>query len=507
MFKKSLKILIIIILLSWYGIFLAHKIDLTTSDLGRHLMNGKLFLQGNFGFLSSNFYSYTYQNYEFICHHWGSGLIFFLILKQFGLIGVHLFFIALSLLVFLTFFCMAKKNSGWGMSVLFSLFFIPLISERTEVRPEVFSYLFCGVFFYLLAKYRSKELKYKWLFALPVLEIFWVNTHIYFIFGLFLIGVFLIESLFLNKFRKNFLRLSVIFFLSIGAALANPFSLKGLLAPLNIFQDYGYRIIENQSVIFLDRLGFINNPNLFFFKIVFVLVILSFIIPVLKDKHNFPLANFFLASAFGIIGWLALRNFTLFGLFGLVFITENIKTIYFNKVQQIILVLFIFIFIFLNFGQNIKYYLKNIGFGVLADNNNSADFFLKNNLQGPIFNNYDIGGYLIYHLFPQERVFVDNRPENYPAQFFKEVYIPMQEDKNIWQLENKKYGFNVIFFAHNDMTSWAQQFLTTIIDNHQWAPVFIDNYAIIFLRINEINKSLIEEYRVPREFFSVTKAQ
>jgi len=58
-------------------------------------------------------------------------------------------------------------------------------------------------------------------------------------------------------------------------------------------------------------------------------------------------------------------------------------------------------------------------------------FFKENNLQGPIFNNYDIGGYLIFNLFPQEKVFVDNRPETYSSEFFQEDYIPMQEDYDI----------------------------------------------------------------------------
>lgn len=101
------------------------------------------------------------------------------------------------------------------------------------------------------------------------------------------------------------------------------------------------------------------------------------------------------------------------------------------------------------------------------NNNASAEFFKKENVQGPVFNNYDIGSYLIYYLFPQERVFVDNRPESYPASFFKEIYIPMQE---------KEYNFNAIFFSHCDYTPWGQKFLINRLNDKDWVPVFADQF-------------------------------
>ena len=70
--------------------------------------------------------------------------------------------------------------------------------------------------------------------------------------------------------------------------------------------------------------------------------------------------------------------------------------------------------------------------GLLPKINAAADFYKTNKIQGPIFNNYDIGGYLIFHLYP-EKIFVDNRPEAYPTSFFQDVYIPMQENNDIWK--------------------------------------------------------------------------
>jgi len=140
--------------------------------------------------------------------------------------------------------------------------------------------------------------------------------------------------------------------------------------------------------------------------------------------------------------------------------------------------------------------------GLLPKINAAADFYKTNKIQGPIFNNYDIGGYLIFHLYP-EKIFVDNRPEAYPTSFFQDVYIPMQENNDIWKEAENKYNFNVIFFYLNDITPWAQKFLISRIDDPEWSPVFTDQYAIIFLRKNEKNNPIIEKYQISREKFGI----
>ena len=137
--------------------------------------------------------------------------------------------------------------------------------------------------------------------------------------------------------------------------------------------------------------------------------------------------------------------------------------------------------------------------------NKSIEFFKQEKISGPIFNNYDIGGFLIFHLFDKERVYVDNRPEAYPEEFFTEEYIPMQQNTEIWKEKNKEYGFNTIFFSHRDATPWGQQFLVEKIQDENWAPVFADSYSIIFLKRNTTNEEIIKKYEIPKENFGVIK--
>lgn len=515
--------IVFIFLFSWYGLFLAHKIDLSAADLGRHLRNGQILVE-NFSLdspvLKTNFYSYTEPDYPTINHHWLSGVIFFLVFSLTGLVGLHLFFIGLSFLAFWLFFRVAREEAGLGLAVILSLLIIPLIAERTEVRPEVFSYLFSGIFLNILWQWRKGFLKSKWLLTLPILEIFWVNLHIYFILGPILIGVFLFESLIISERKKFFPKLGLIFFSVVSAALVNPSGLRGIFDPLTIFQNYGYRLLENQSVWFLEKLGFIINPNFLLFKIVFLVLILSFLAVLKIDRRKISLVNLCLALGFGLAGFLAIRNFTIFGFFSLPLIAANLKVIkegnFFPErirldflslsFRSLLVILGSTMVVLLIFNHSPRIAVPPLGLEVLAGNSSAADFFQEQNLRGPIFNNYDIGGYLIFYLFSQERVFVDNRPEAYSADFFQKIYIPLQEDENKWKEGEEKYGFNAIFFSPRDATPWGQEFLVKRIKDPSWAVVYFDSYGIIFIKRNELNQNVIGQYEIPKEVLGVIKS-
>ena len=141
------------------------------------------------------------------------------------------------------------------------------------------------------------------------------------------------------------------------------------------------------------------------------------------------------------------------------------------------------------------------GVGLFADMNLSAEFFKQNNIKGPVFNNYDIGSYLIYHLYLKEPEFVDNRPEAYSVDFFKQTYIPMQEKMEKFREVEQQYNFNCIWFYRHDNTPWAQPFLLQLIEQPDYAPVFVDGLTIMFLKRNEQNAELIKKYELPKSMF------
>lgn len=516
--KNKWQRFLLFLLLLFYGYILAQKINFTTADLGRHLKNGELFFKEHI-IPNTNLYSYTYPNYPFVNHHWGSGAIFYLIKMFFGFTGLSIFFIVLSLFTFLLFFNIAWKYSRFEFAMLISIVIIPILGSRTEIRPEVFSYFLSGLFFWLLSNYKSNRISPRLLFFLPLLELIWVNLHIYFPIGILLIGLFLLEEFFMliiqkkRNINKHMKILITILILSILAIIFNPAGITGAIYPLKIFEDYGYRLIENQSVWFIEKL--ITYPPIRYFKIVFVLLSASWLFKlrkIIKQRNSFPIVNLLLTLLFSFLGWTAIRNFTIFGYFALPITAINLRNINILKRKtkdDYFLVIISAVFLFLAIVViNPQYWsTKKIlyGFGLRKRVENAALFFKKENIQGSIFNNYDIGSYLIYYLYPEQRVFVDNRPEAYPASFFKKIYIPLQENEQKWKEIDKRYNFNVIFFYRHDATPWGQNFLVKRVFDPKWAPVYVDEYCIILLKRNGVNKPTIQKYELPKEIFSVRK--
>jgi hypothetical protein len=510
--QKASFLISLCFLILLYGLFLTHKINLVTADLGRHLKNGELLLKSrqNLKLLTTNFYSYTEPEYPTINHHWGSGIIFFLIWKLAGFPGLSLFYLFLNLSTFLIFFSLAKKRAGSNLAVLASLLIIPLLAERTEIRPEGFSYFLAAVFFWLLLQLKEGQITPRRLLILPLVEIFWVNLHLYFFLGPLLIGTFLLEEFFApHSQAKTRQYLAWILLLTLGVMVINPFGLAGAIAPLTIFKNYGYQLVENQPVWFIEKL--IRNPNLLFFKATFITLVLSFILAFLNQR-SLPLVNLCLGLTFSLMGWLAIRNFTLFGFFSLPILATNLKTAFKTKLESYqnllsvfapILTASIFILTILTNSPSSFPYWRNFGLGLEEGNNQPAEFFKAQKIQGPILNNYDIGSFLIFHLAPEQPVFVDNRPEAYSQDFFQKIYIPLQEDEDQWQKWDQYFGFNTIFFSYRDATPWGQKFLIERLNDPGWAPVFVDQSVLILLKRNELNQVIIEKYEIPKGRFRI----
>jgi hypothetical protein len=511
-----LRLGIFILLLVWLSFLMAQKVDLTTADLGRHLQNGRWVVENHFNLsekdspVHENFYSYTNQDFQVPNHHWGSGVLFYLVYKLLGFSGLSLFYIFLSFVTFSIFFLIAKQESNFTIATILSLLLIPLMAERREIRPEVFSYFFAGVFLLALWSWQKKELITSRLYILPILMIFWVNLHVYFFLGLFLIGVYwfveamglifakLSDKEFLEK-ASRFKNLSWVLVLSILASLISPFGLKGLLYPLQIFKNYGYTIVENKSVWFVENYGIVNS-NFMLIKVVLILMALSFVLLYMVDRKKMSIRFFVFAVFFGAMGWLAIRNFTLLGFFALPILALNFENIFTPNrkdnppaKENGLAAAYITIAIFAFFAsyQFVSLHSSGGGVGLLPGNEAAGEFLKTEKITEPIFNNYDIGGYLTWNLSVGEKVFVDNRPEAYPDSFFSDVYKPMQENPDVFKKVDERYNFNAIVFTRNDITPWGMNFLKTIKDNSGWAKVFEDNYAVIYLKKNEANQEII----------------
>ncbi len=496
------------------------QIDLTMSDLGRHLNNGREVWQ-NHSLLYTNAYSYTEPDFRFINHHWLYGVIVYQVYRLGGFPALTILNILVILAAFsLAFFIAVKKleksihaifksegASYYYLAALLSLPVVLLLSERVEVRPEIFSYLFI-ILTYSLLESTTAEQQYRRLWWLGPLFLLWVNIHIYFFIGLALLA-FKALSVMINQSNWKAAWRSGRIWIMAGCAsalvcLANPNTWRGLLYPLTIFNNYGYEIAENKSVFFLEHL--MVDHNFLIFKAVFLLLTISWILYFVYRKKEGGNAgrnilgcvrrrsfDLLVTLFIGALALMASRNISLFGLVSLIIISANLAPILARYQKPIerqrvyillglgVLLIGTFAYLLSDARGSNRLIKNSFGLGLYSGNEASAEYFKQHNLSGPIFNNYDIGGALIFWLRPQELVFVDNRPEAYSNAFFNDVYKPLQSEADKWEEYSRVYNFKTIYFTHTDGTPWAQEFLQRILSDEKWVLVYLDEYTVILI--------------------------
>lgn len=475
-----------------------HPLSAFTQDLGRHLKMGQIMLTTH-SVPKTNLFSYTYPDFPFINHHWLSEVVFYLLSQTLGLQGL---LVVMASLAALSFVVLAGKTIAHHPLATLSVtvLFMAILGDRLDLRPEIFSYFFLSLFMVIL--YTYKERFSNWIFLLPLIELLWVNMHIYFILGPFVLGLFLLDEVFVT-FRshktlrnRHIVTLLSIFVLTCLMTLLNPNGLSGALYPFNVFANYGYTIEENQPLFLLLSLGFSQASFLFFF----LSVLLGLLLLTINRKQTKPL-DWFLFLAFCVLAASAVRNFSLF-----VFALFILFVTYLADVGRLLTLpkRSAFAFYLLCFLVGCWLLISNIsrngfGFGTPTGASGGVHFVLAHHIPGPLFNNFDIGSYLDYALYPKQRVFVDGRPEAYPASFFHNMYIPMQENPAVFTQVENNYHFQSIFFAYTDQTPWAQQFVGQILHNSSWQLVYLDDTVMVLVRNTPANAQLIQHFAITQK--------
>lgn len=501
---RFLPILLFILLAFTYTFILAKPINLTTTDIGRHLINGREILSQNWQVLFQNTYSYTMPNQIFINHHWLSGVVFWLAYSVGGFLSLHIFHTVILLIFLLLFFIFLKEKSSWTISFLLNLLALLFFATRTEIRPESFGVLFLMIYLLIIQNIKKTgTISWKKIITLCFLQIVWINLHISFVFGLFVIGLFtlleigVIQSLSIKTRKKLFSLTSLLGFVS----FLNPNTINGALSPFTIFQDYGYKVFENQNLWFLR--SYYQGPIIPMFYIVSGIILLSFFI--FSKNYLFEKA---LALTGIFLGWTALRNIPLFVIFSFPFLAIALQQsiLYLKKnitLEQprltkllTIIIPLTLLWLVLSTTQFFKKEKPGFVFGLFEEQQKTLDFLQKIPENAKVFNNYDIGSALVFSFFPSKKVFVDNRPEAYSSSFFQDNYIPLQNSESSWTEAEKKYQFTYIVFGHRDITPWAQTFMKNRLRDQSWKIIYLDRFIIVFIKDTPENKEYIEQHAI-----------
>lgn len=218
---NSMRDVILYIGLGILCIFLACLSTNYDYDLFARLIVGERFIEN--GILPfQDFLSYT-PTHPWYDHEWGSGVVFYLVLKYLGAAG---FILLQAVLMFGTAFFIIKtqklQKHAYPASIIFMTVFLVLFNHLNPslIRCQMFSFFFFSLFLYLLESRSNK------IWVIPPLVILWNNLHGGVVSGLGLIFMYLAGAVIEKKPWKKY------------------FAVLALSTPLLIINPYGYKYLN-----------------------------------------------------------------------------------------------------------------------------------------------------------------------------------------------------------------------------------------------------------------------
>ena len=204
--------------------------QIASPDIGFHLSTARWIVEHH-AWPSTDLFSFTFQGHPYIDLQW----LFQLLMYGANAVGGTGAIIGVKVLVTLTFWALlvvrARRINGsvpWSVPILLLLV---ALGDYFEERPHIFSWVYGSLILLVLEEFARGNRR--WLPALPVIMLFWVNTHQLFVLGLVLIGVYVLNDL--RKGSRVDRTLLVCAALSVAVCLVNPYGIKALLFPLTLF--------------------------------------------------------------------------------------------------------------------------------------------------------------------------------------------------------------------------------------------------------------------------------
>jgi tetratricopeptide (TPR) repeat protein len=479
-------------------------------DIWWHLKTGEWILH-NRNIPYEDFFSYTFAGHDWIDFEWLFQVIVYPIYSTLGPSGLIIFkALIIATLVFFLYKNIHLLGGGKGWIVAFFLVLgLNVMSQRFAVRPQIVFLLFLCLYLYILNLYFIKGKSY--LYLLPILQILWVNIH-----GSFLLGIGLIliytSSYFVSLvwsqrndlkpvFKDQKLRALIIStVLVILVSFANPYGYKIFTLPFVTAADQETTRYISEWFPFAPSSLLIFLPNFtLWFKGLFIIGVLSFFLRLENLKKIEHVLIFILFSYMAFSSW---RFFAAGGVVMCPIIAFNIAQFFSSAVSKkkmlqyikwvpTIAIIFMSFYVFWFSGE-----YRRIGFGLTKEHypSGTIKFIADHGLEGNIFNTYEYGGYLIWHLYPQLKVFIDGRtPTIYDKDFFWSYRQGLYHNEITWKRLIEEYGIDMVLIK-DDRKKEYMMFIQRLDDDPDWSLVAFDEVSLLFLKDIPKFRSTIKEY-------------
>lgn len=479
------------------GSFSAAKLNILDPDTWWHIAVGQRILQTH-AWPQTDVYSWTVSGTPWIAYEWLGEVLMGAVASIGGLWASTILLVFLAgilLLLVYQYSCMRCGNSKAAFVACVTL--LPTVAAFFTLRPQLMGAIFLVVTLILLERFRQGHARALWF--LPLLFLFWVNTHGSFVFGFLVLGVtwlsgqveFLAGGISTTRWTK---RQSLEILLSVFFSV--------LVLP---FTPYGTRVAAYPLTMALGQPVNVNNiqewqplgTELMLGKL-FLIVILLFFIVCLVQQPKFRLAEIALAL-FGVYAACVHLRFTL--LFVILFaplwalLLSRWVPAYRAEGDHPVINAVLLAFI----AAGIVYFFpstRELNQRVENDYPQSAMHYLVDHpIRGRLLNEYGWGGYLIWAVRPDSSIFIDGRADIYEYGGVLSDYLRIVRlEPDAFRLL-KKYDVEACLIPQDAPLGTALAALPS------WERVYQDHVAAVYVRkpSRPISPTLSPEQKAPKE--------
>ncbi len=470
-------------------------------DTGWHVRTGEWIL-ANRRVPSQDLFSYTKAGQPWFAWEWLWDVCFAWMHQHGGMAAVVLASMLVLCATSVLLFRLVRRQSGSALVAIFVMFLVTGASAiHWLARPHLFTLLFTVVFYSILERVHEGNTRLLWL--LPPLMLLWANLHGGFFVGLILIAAYgcgeIIRALFESRPEGR------------GEALrhALPYLSTGLgCALVSLVNPYFYHLHAHIIEYLTDKYQFKNieefqsfnfhHPVTVFFEPMLLLGLAAAVWSLARRDYVHAL----LIAGWAHLALMAVRNTPIFMIVASVpvakmlrqlveelpardlanwlrqaaanaqrfaadiAVMDSIPRLHIASAAAVCLLVRLF-------------YAPNAPAKCRAEYDatrypaKAVEMLRKAGPTETIFTEDSWGGYLIYQLYPMNKVFIDGRSDFYGSTF-NEKYQDVMNVRYDWEKNLDRYHVNAILLPADASLAG------TLKESRRWHPVYDDGVAIVF---------------------------
>ncbi|HEX8175698.1 MAG TPA: hypothetical protein VF543_11320 [Pyrinomonadaceae bacterium] len=467
--------------------FLATR-EVTDPDFWWHLRAGQYIFETR-SIPHTDIFSFTFDGREWVTHEWLSELLIYALFKWLGWGGlVTGFALIITAASGLSLYSCEKSGAhalvSWVAVLLGALATAPVWG----VRPQMFSMLLTSVFLFILTGYMRDEVK-RSVWWLPPLMLLWVNLHGGYVLGIVLITIALLGITLDGLAEKRthgeiFRRVRPLIFVLLLCVIVVPLNPNGVRLFTYPFETLASSAMQEHIEEWLSpnfhQTRFLLLAALMFatfaalalstkrLRVSELLMLCATAYAVLRSGRHLPIFAF---AAVPLLAehatlWIKSQDWSA-PLFAPEKITSGRQTFLRAAVLAAALVFSL---------MNARHVIAK-----QADSEEkhfparAVAFLRAQNLPDPIFNWYDWGGYLIWKLYPERRIYIDGRADVYGDAFLEE-FLRATKGQGDWREPLRRNGIRTVIVKPDSPLAGL------LMKEEGWSKAFEDSQAVVLVK-------------------------